>query len=135
LWNSTFDRWNRLKGELVDHARRVLAEYRPFGPGEARLVAAGIPHADFCIRASIALLQATAGHRAWLESVEGAVVRLDEAAVAVRKLTDDIRVGDWPEDEVTSRIERLFRSYLELVELYRGREVFNPDREHVEDKQ
>ena len=127
VWENSFRQWGVVKGELLEHARRICAEFRRPGPGT---VAPGDrPWSGYCIKVSRNFVARAGRYAEWVRDVEA---RLKEVEGAVQRLgalaaQGGASHGDAPfaEDEARGRLLALSEAGRALKLVYSGRGYFN----------
>jgi len=128
VWEDALQKWHNVKQAMIDHAKRVFADYRPLADGEES-IRASAPHAPFCSKAARRWLQVDGRFDSWLVEVQQAISHVDRDAYAIQELVRrraETSTGILaPESELREYLSSLAKSGRRLKEVFSGRGYFN----------
>lgn len=128
IWEESFKRWQKVQGEMLEHACRIEQEFRPLRAGEEFLCGRA-PHVEFCIRVAHLLLKYSGKYAAWVQAVGQAVAAVDHAVVQLGRPSSGLGRGMVPrlpqKDEIRNQLESLAKAARHLKEVFSGRGYFN----------
>lgn len=128
VWEESFERWQKVRGEMLEHACRIEQGFRPLRAGEEFLCGRA-PHIEFCIRVAQLLLKYSRKYAAWVQAVGRAVAAVDHAVVQLGPPSSGLGSGMVPrllnKDEIRNQLGSLAKAARHLKEVFSGRGYFN----------